>query len=36
MWLSLTVDHRSVDGADGAAFLADLAIAIAGAQSLVS
>ncbi|MEN6641457.1 MAG: 2-oxo acid dehydrogenase subunit E2 [Armatimonadia bacterium] len=36
MWLSLTVDHRSVDGADGGAFLADLAVAIAGAQSLVS
>lgn len=29
MWLSLTMDHRSVDGADGAAMLADLAAAIA-------
>lgn len=35
MWLSLTVDHRSVDGADGAAFLADLALAIAGAEALI-
>lgn len=25
MWLSLTMDHKSVDGADGARFLADLA-----------
>ncbi|NPV48270.1 MAG: 2-oxo acid dehydrogenase subunit E2 [Armatimonadetes bacterium] len=36
LWLSLTCDHRSVDGADGAAFLRDLAVAIAGAGSLVS
>lgn len=36
LWLSLTCDHRSVDGADGAAFLRDLAVAIAGARSLVS
>jgi pyruvate dehydrogenase E2 component (dihydrolipoamide acetyltransferase) len=35
MWLSLTVDHRSVDGADGAAFLADLAVAIGAAGRLV-
>jgi pyruvate dehydrogenase E2 component (dihydrolipoamide acetyltransferase) len=35
MWLSLTVDHRSVDGADAAAFLADLAAAISEAQRLV-
>lgn len=25
MWLSLTIDHRSVDGADGARFVAELA-----------
>lgn len=35
MWLSLTVDHRSVDGADGAAFLSDLDKAIADAGRLV-
>jgi pyruvate dehydrogenase E2 component (dihydrolipoamide acetyltransferase) len=35
MWLSLTVDHRSVDGADGAAFLADLALGIDNAGELV-
>lgn len=35
MWLSLTVDHRSVDGADGAAFLADLGEQIAGAERLL-
>lgn len=35
MWLSLTVDHRSVDGADGGALLADLAVAIAEAGRLV-
>jgi pyruvate dehydrogenase E2 component (dihydrolipoamide acetyltransferase) len=35
MWLSLTVDHKSVDGADGAALLADLAAAIAGASDLI-
>ena len=28
MWLSLTMDHRSVDGADGGPFLNDLAAAI--------
>lgn len=28
MWVSLTMDHRSVDGADGARFVADLAQAI--------
>lgn len=35
MWLSLTVDHRSVDGADGGALLADLATAIGEAGRLV-
>lgn len=35
MWLSLTVDHRSVDGADGGALLADLAAAIGDAGRLV-
>ena len=36
MWLSLTVDHRSVDGADGGAFLADLATAIGAAEKLIA
>ena len=35
MWLSLTVDHRSVDGADGGAMLADLAAALGEAGRLV-
>ena len=35
MWLSLTVDHRSVDGADGAALLADLALSLQEAGKLV-
>lgn len=35
MWLSLTVDHRSVDGADGAALLADLALAIGKAEEMI-
>jgi pyruvate dehydrogenase E2 component (dihydrolipoamide acetyltransferase) len=33
MWLSLTCDHRSVDGADGALFLKDLAVSIAQVQA---
>lgn len=36
MWLSLTLDHRSVDGADGAAFLTDLAAALGNAELLQS
>lgn len=35
LWLSLTCDHRSVDGADGAAFLRDLALALTEAERLV-
>jgi pyruvate dehydrogenase E2 component (dihydrolipoamide acetyltransferase) len=35
MWLSLTCDHRSVDGADGAAFLKDLGAALQDAGRLV-
>lgn len=35
MWLSLTCDHRSVDGADGAAFLKDLSAALQDAGRLV-
>lgn len=35
MWLSLTVDHRSVDGADGGAFLADLALSLEKVGELV-
>ena len=36
MWLSLTCDHRSVDGAEGAAFLKDLDAAIQAAAQLVT
>jgi pyruvate dehydrogenase E2 component (dihydrolipoamide acetyltransferase) len=36
MWLSLTCDHRSVDGAEGAAFLKGLAGAIQDAGQLVA
>lgn len=35
LWLSLTCDHRAVDGADGAAFLRDLAASLDEAQRLV-
>lgn len=35
MWLSLTCDHRSVDGSDGAAFLADLDTSLAKAEQLL-
>lgn len=35
MWLSLTMDHRSLDGADGGPFLSDLAAAIANAKSII-
>lgn len=33
MWLSLTMDHRSLDGADGGPFLNDLATAIGAAAN---
>jgi pyruvate dehydrogenase E2 component (dihydrolipoamide acetyltransferase) len=36
MWLSLTIDHRSVDGADGARFVASLAQMIESAGDLLS
>jgi pyruvate dehydrogenase E2 component (dihydrolipoamide acetyltransferase) len=35
MWASLTIDHRSVDGADGARFLAQLAEALQYPQDAV-
>lgn len=35
MWLSLTLDHRSVDGAEAAVFLADIAEAVTGSERLV-
>lgn len=35
MWLSLTCDHRSVDGADGALLLRDLAVALGESGRLV-
>ncbi len=36
VWLSLTMDHRSVDGADGARFVARLAEAIAEAPAILT
>ena len=36
MWLSLTVDHRSVDGSDGAGFLKEIAEGIMAARRLAS
>jgi pyruvate dehydrogenase E2 component (dihydrolipoamide acetyltransferase) len=35
MWMSLTVDHKSVDGADGARFMADLAALLENPASVL-